>query len=87
MNSLYGVYRRISVWKKSHVKAFFVNTHAENTIFCQINIFIVKHGLVRLRINIDAAAVDEIRENSPKKGAFRADGSIDDLPFCQFLVN
>lgn len=87
MNSLYGVNRGISVRKKSHVKAFFVDTHAENTIFCQIDIFIVKHGLVRLRINIDAAAVDEIRENSPKEGAFRADGSIDDFPFCQLLVN
>ena len=56
----------IGVRQKGHVKSFLMNAHAKNPILSQINILVVKHGLIAFRVNIDAATIDKIRQGSPQ---------------------
>jgi len=58
----------ISVGKIGHVEAFFVNTHAQDSIFSQINILIVEHLLIRVRRNINPTSVDGVRKQCTRKG-------------------
>lgn len=64
MNCFDWVDLSISIRKVGHIISFFMNTHAQNSVLSQIHIFTVEHSLVRLRINVNEAAIEEVRQTS-----------------------
>jgi hypothetical protein len=55
--ALHGVNLGVGVGQESHVEAFLVDTHAQNTILSEIDVFIIEHGLVTLRVDFYASVV------------------------------
>lgn len=64
-----------------------MNSDAKNSIFSQIDVLVVKHGFIRLRVKVHPAVIESIWEGSPKNGIFDADLTVGDLSILQFLVD
>ena len=77
----------ISIRQKSHIISSFMNTHTKNTILSEIYIFIVKHSLVALWIDLDAATVDSFRKNSSHDDVCCWHFTLKRLSICYFVAD
>ena len=62
-------------------------SHAKDTILSQVDILIVEHGLVRLRINIDATSVHKVRQRCSNNSVSNSHLRLYDFAALQLLVN
>jgi len=44
-----------------------MNTHAQNSVFSEINILIVQHLLLRIFVDLNEPAIDKIGKKNPQK--------------------
>ena len=66
VDCLYGVDLGVGVWKEGHVELLFVDAHAEDSVLGQIDVFVVKHLLIGLFINVHKTVSQGVRQKNPR---------------------
>ncbi len=87
MNCFDWVHLSVSVRQKRHIKALFVNSHTKNSILCKIYVLVIKHLLLRLRINSNKAWIYEIRKQNLKNHIWKWKWRGNNFTIFHFFVN
>ena len=87
MNCLHRIHLSIGIRQESHVVSLLVNTHTENSVLGKVDVFIVKHGFITFRVDVDAVLVDCVREGSPKDDIGDSKLALYHLLVSQLLID
>ena len=64
VNRLYRIDLCVCIWHENNVFFVLVNTHTQNSVFGQVNVLIVKHLFLGIRIDFTDVLPDELRQEN-----------------------